>query len=195
MIVVGILGDIGSGKSFISKQFKSPVFNADIEVNKIYRKNKICYKKLKNKLPKFIKTFPIDKIELTKAILSNKYNLKKIVSVVHPLVKKKMINFLKKNVKKKLVVLDVPLLIENNLNKKKYILIFVDSKKTEINKQLKKRKNFNRKIIENLRRLQKPISYKKKLSTYIIKNNFKLPTVKKRVKLIKKGILNERNSS
>ena len=72
MIVVGILGDIGSGKSFISKQFKSPVFYADIEVNKIYKKNKICYKKLKKKLPKYIKTFPIDKIELTKSILSNK---------------------------------------------------------------------------------------------------------------------------
>ena len=195
MIVVGILGDIGSGKSFISKQFKSPVFNADIEVNKIYKKNKICYKKLKKKLPKYIKTFPIDKIELTKAILSNKYNLKKIVSVVHPLVKKKMINFLKKNVKKKLVVLDVPLLIENNLNKKKYILIFVDSKKEQINLRLKKRKNYNKKIIERLRKLQKTMVHKKKISTYIIKNDFKLLTIKKRVKFIKKSILNERNSS
>ena len=195
MIVLAILGDIGSGKSFVSKQFKCPIFSADHEVNKIYRKNKICYKKLKNKLPKFIKTYPIDKIELTKAVLANKNNLEKIISVVHPLVRKKMFNFLKQNSKKKLVVLDIPLLLENNLNKKKYILIFVDSKKTEINKQLKKRKNFNRKIIENLRRLQKPISYKKKLSTYIIRNDFKLSTVQKRVKFIKNRILNERNSS
>ena len=195
MIVVGILGDIGSGKSFISKQFKYPVFSADIEVNKIYKKSKICYKKLKSKLPKFIKSHPIDKIELTKAILANKYNLKKIVSVVHPLVRKEMINFLKKNIKRKLVVLDVPLLIENNLNKKNYILIFVDSKKTQINKHLKKRKNYNKKIIENLRKLQKKISHKKQLSTYIIKNDFKLLTIKKRVKFIKKTILNERNNS
>ena len=195
MIVLAILGDIGSGKSFVSKQFKCPIFSADHEVNKIYTKNKICYKKLKNKLPKFIKTYPIDKIELTKAVLANKNNLEKIISVVHPLVRKKMFNFLKQNSKKKLVVLDIPLLLENNLNKKKYILIFVDSKKTEINKQLKKRKNFNRKIIENLRRLQKPISYKKKLSTYIIRNDFKLSTVQKRVKFIKNRILNERNSS
>ena len=195
MIVIGILGDIGSGKSFISKQFKCPVFCADFEVNKIYRKSKICYNKLKNKLPNYIKSYPIDKIELTRAILANKYNLKKIVSIVHPLVRKKMNYFLKKKAKRKLVVLDVPLLIENNLNKKKYILIFVDSKKTEINAHLKKRKNYNRKIIENLRKLQKPIPYKKKLSTYIIKNDFKLLTVKKRVKFIKKRILNERNSS
>jgi len=195
MIVVGILGDIGSGKSFISKQFKCPVFRADYEVNKIYRKSKSCYKKLKKKLPKYIKSYPINKIELTTAILANKYNIKKIVSIVHPLVRKKMINFLKKNTKRKLVVLDVPLLIENNLNKKKYILIFVDSKKAQINVRLEKRKNYNKKIIENLRKFQKTIDYKKKLSTYIIKNDFKLLTVKKRVRFIKKRILNERNSS
>ena len=195
MIVVGVLGDIGAGKSFVSKQFKCPIFNADIEVNKIYRNSKTCYKKLKNKLPKYLKSYPIDKIELTKAILAKKYNLKKIINVVHPLIRKKMNNFLKKNAKKKLVVLDVPLLIENNLNKKKYILIFVDSKKTKINEHLKKRKNYNKKIIENLRKLQKTIAYKKKLSTYIIKNDFKLSTAKKRVKLIKNRILNERNST
>jgi len=195
MIVLGILGDIGSGKSFVSKQFKCPIFSADFEVNKIYRKSKICYKKLKNKLPEYIKTYPIEKTELTRAVLANKYNLKKIASVVHPLVRKKMDNFLKKNSKKKLVVLDIPLLLENNLNKKKNILIFVDSKKTEINAHLKKRKNYNRKIIENLRKLQKSTSYKKKLSTYIIKNDFKLLTVRKRVKFIKNRILNERNSS
>jgi len=194
MIVVGVLGDIGAGKSFVSKQFKCPIFNADIEVNKIYRNSKTCYKKLKNKLPKYLKSYPIDKIELTKAILAKKDNLKKIINVVHPLIRKKMYNFLKKNAKKKLVVLDVPLLIENNLNKKKYILIFVDSKKTKINEHLKKRKNYNKKIIENLRKLQKTAFHKKKLSTYIIKNDFKLLTVKKRVNFIKKRILDERNS-
>ena len=186
---IGILGDIGSGKSLIAKQFGYPVFNADKEVNKIYKNNKSCYKKLRNKLPKHIKSYPINKSELTKAIISNKYNLKKIVSVVHPLVRKKMNLFLRKNSDKKLVVLDIPLLIENNLNNKTDILVFVDSKKTQINLRLKKRKNYNKKIVENLRKLQKKLSYKKKLSTYIIKNDFKLLTIKKRVKSIKQKIL------
>ena len=140
MIVVGILGDIGSGKSFVSKQFNCPIFNADIEVNKIYKKNKICYKKLKRKLTKYIKSFPINKVELTNAILADKSNLKKIVSVVHPIVKKQMNIFLKKNIKKKLVILDIPLLIENNLNKEKYILVFIESKKKQVDLHLKKKK-------------------------------------------------------
>ena len=114
---------------------------------------------------------------------------------MHPIVRKKMNSFLNKNVKKKIVVLDIPLLIENNLNKKKYILIFVDSKKKQIDLRLKKRKNYNKKIIKNLRKLQKTLAYKKKLSNYIIKNDFKLSTIKKRVNYIKKKVTNERSSS
>ena len=193
--VIGMLGDIGSGKSFVARQFGYPVFDADKEVSKLYRNNKSCYKKLRNKLPKHIKSYPINKSELNKAILSNKYNLKKIVSVVHPLVRKKMNLFLRKNSNRKMVVLDIPLLIENKLNTKKDILVFVDSKKSQINSRLKKRKNYNKKIIENLRKIQKKLSYKKKLCTYIVKNDFKLLTIKKRVKLIKKHILYERNST
>ena len=47
MIKIGIVGDIGSGKSYVAKQFGFPVFNADNEVRKIYRKDKKCYIKLK----------------------------------------------------------------------------------------------------------------------------------------------------
>ena len=47
MIKVGIIGDIGSGKSFVAKQFNCPVFNADFEVEKIYREDRNCFKKLK----------------------------------------------------------------------------------------------------------------------------------------------------
>ena len=195
MIKIGILGDIGSGKSFIARQFGCPVFNADKEVNKIYKKNKSCYKKLRDKLPKYIKSYPINKIELSKAIIANNKNLRKVVNIVHPIVRKEMNFFLKRNNKRKMVVLDIPLLIENKLNKKKDILIFIDAKKKGINSRLKKRINYNKKLIDNFRKIQKPLAFKKKLSTYIIKNNFKLSSIKKNVKLIKNQILNERNST
>ena len=192
---IGILGDIGSGKSLVAKQFGFPVFNADEVVNKIYKKNRSCYKKFRNKLHKYIKSYPINKIELSKAIISNKKNLQTIVNIVHPIVRKEMNLFFKKNKNHKIVILDIPLLIENKLNNKGDILIFVEAKKKEINKRLIKRINYNKKLIGNLRKIQKPLTVKKKLSTYIIKNNFKLITVKKNVKLIKDKILHERNST
>ena len=77
MIRIGILGDIGSGKSYVANNFGYPVFNADDEVSKLYKKNKKIFKKLKKKLPKYIKSFPINKNEITKAILSKKNKFKK----------------------------------------------------------------------------------------------------------------------
>ena len=63
MIKVGILGDIGSGKSFVAKQFGYPVFNAD-KVSDIYKNDKSCYNKIKKKFPKFIKSKILKKMSL-----------------------------------------------------------------------------------------------------------------------------------
>ena len=189
MIKIGILGDIGSGKSFVAKQFGFPVFNADNEVRKIYRKDKKCYSKLKKAIPKYILSFPINKKEIAKSILSNQKNLKKIIDIVHPIVRLRMDKFIKKNKKNKIIVLDVPLLLENKITNKNNILIFVEAKKKEIIKKLKKRKNYNLKIIKILRKFQLPLSYKKKKSDFVIKNNFKIQLVQKSVKLLKMKIL------
>ena len=191
MIKIGILGNIGSGKSFISKQFGYPVFNADKEVNKIYNSDKKCFYKLKKKLPGYIFSFPIKKSELKKAILVNRKNLLKINKIVHPLVRKKMNKFIKKNSKKKIVILDVPLLLENKLNKNKYILIFIEAKKNQIIKRLKLRKNYNANIFKKLNKFQLGLEGKRKKSNYIIKNDFKKNTAKKSVKVILKKILNK----
>ena len=191
MIKIAILGDIGSGKSFIAKQFGYPVFNADEEVNKIYSKDRKCFKKLKKAIPKHIYSFPINKKEITKSILSNKENLKKIINIVHPIVRKKMNKFIDKNKKKKLIIFDIPLLLENKIEKKANILVFVEAKKEEIIKNLKKRKNYNFKIIKILKKFQLPLKYKKNKSNFVIKNNFKIQTAKKNVKLLKNKILNK----
>ena len=159
---IGILGDIGSGKTYVAKCFGFPVFNADLEVAKIYKNNKKVFKKLKNKLPSYFDTFPIKKKEIINAILSNKKNLKKIIKIVHYEVRKKMFDFLKKNKHKKFVILDIPLLLENKINNKKDILVFVDSKRKDIEKRLKKRLNFNEKLINNFKKVQLNIKYKKK---------------------------------
>jgi dephospho-CoA kinase len=186
---IGILGDIGSGKTFVAKCFGFPVFNADLEVAKIYKNNKKVFKKLKNKLPSYFDTFPIKKKEIINAILSNKKNLKKIIKIVHYEVRKKMIDFLKKNKHKKFVILDIPLLLENKINNKKDILIFVQSKKSEIIKRLKKRKNFNVKIFNNFQKIQLSLDLKKKKSQFVIKNNFKKNSVKFRVREIIKNLI------
>ena len=191
MIKIAIIGDIGSGKSFVAKQFLYPVFDADQEVKKIYLNDQKCFKKLKKKLPKFISSFPIKKKEIGKAILENKNNLKKIINIVHPIIRKRMKKFFKKNKNKKIIILDIPLLLENKLNKKNYILIFVSARKSKIMKNLKKRKNYNPQILKVLKKFQLPLELKRKKSNYIINNNLRKLYVKKNIKIIKNKILNK----
>jgi dephospho-CoA kinase len=96
--------------------------------------------------------------------------------------------FLKKNKNKKIIILDIPLLLENKINKKKDILVFVQSKQSDIIKKLKKRKNFNQKILKKFKSIQYSIKYKKNKSNFIIKNNFTKKSVNDGIKKILKKI-------
>ena len=188
MIKIGILGEIGAGKSYVATNFGYPVFNADHQVAELYKKDKKIFYRLKKILPKYISKFPIDKKEISSAILDHKYNLKKIVKIVHLEVRKKMLLFLKKNNRSKIVILDIPLLLENKINDKNDILVFVDSKKSEILKRLKKRKNFNLKIFQKFKDIQLSSNYKKKKSHFIIKNDFRKKSVKTGINNVLKRI-------
>ena len=189
MIRIGILGNIGSGKSYVAKSFRHPVFNADLEVSKLYKNNKKIFLKLNKILPNYIHSFPISKNEISKAILINKSNLNKIVKVVHLEIRRKMNIFLRKNKHKRIVILDIPLLLENKLNNKKDILVFVESKKSDILKRLKKRNNFNKKLYRKFKDIQLPANYKKKKSKFIIKNDFTKKSVKRSIKNILSQII------
>tara|TARA_B100000989_G_scaffold224760_1_gene172133 strand:+ start:988 stop:1575 length:588 start_codon:yes stop_codon:yes gene_type:complete len=192
---IGILGDIGSGKSYVAKNFGYPVFNADYEVSKLYQKNRNVYLKLKKILPKYIYKFPVDKIKLSEAILANNSNLQKIIKIVHKEIKAKMQYFIEKNKNKKFIILDIPLLVENKINKKEDILVFVDSKKNDIFRKLKNRRNFNPAIYKKFKEIQLSLAYKKKISNFVIKNKFTKKSVKYEITNILKIIKNERNSS
>ena len=189
MIKIGILGEIGSGKSFVAKNFLLPLFNADHEIVKIYKSNKKCFRLLKKKFPKDISNFPIDKNELSRLILKKQRNIKILGKIIHPFVQANLKKFLKKNLKKKATVLDIPLLVENKLYDKNMILVYVDANKKDITKKLTKRGNFNPKIYKIMKKNQKTKKFKKKISKFVIKNNFKYNETKNKIKKIKKIIL------
>jgi dephospho-CoA kinase len=97
--------------------------------------------------------------------------------------------FLKKHNKAKIVILDIPLLLENKINSKNDILIFVESNKSDILKKLKKRKNFNQKLLKKFKEIQLSTNYKKKKSQFIIKNDFSKKSVRDGIKSILKEIV------
>ena len=189
MIRIGILGEIGAGKSYVAKNFGYPVFNADNEVSEIYNKNKNIFFKLKKKLPKYISSFPIDKNQITNAILSNNSNFKIILKIVHSEIRKKLNSFLKKNKSKKIIILDIPLLLENKICTKRDILVFVDSPKQKVAERLKKRPNFNGELFKKFKKIQFKPEYKKRKAQFIIKNKFTKNSVRMGIKKILNKIL------
>jgi len=90
--------------------------------------------------------------------------------------------------------LDIPLFLENKMNKKKDVLIFIKAPKNKINKYLKKRLNYNSKITKNFKKLQLPLEFKRKKSNYIIENNFNNSVKKNVKKVIKKILINDRSN-
>ena len=71
---IALVGDIGSGKTFFSKLFGYPVFNADLVVSNLYRKDKSLFKKIKKEFPSKVSSFPLKKEALLKIILQKKNN-------------------------------------------------------------------------------------------------------------------------
>ena len=97
--------------------------------------------------------------------------------------------FLKKYNKSKIIILDIPLLLENKIDNKEDILVYVQSNKSKVLKKLKKRKNFNQTLLDKFKAIQLSNKYKKKRSDYIIKNNFTKKSVKNAIKDILKKVI------
>ena len=194
MIKICVVGSIGSGKTYISKLLagkKFPIFNADEEVSNVY-KQKSIFVKLKKILSKYIASYPINKQELIRAISSNQNNLKKIVKIVHPEVRKKMKLFLQKNKNKKVVIMDIPLLLENKLHKPEDVIICIEANQKLLDAKLKQRPSYNKKMISILRKIQLPIEEKKLLADFVLVNNYNKKTMQLRVKeLLGRIVIND----
>ena len=194
MIKICVVGSIGSGKTYISKLLagkKFPIFNADEEVSNVY-KQKSIFAKLKKTLSKYIASYPIDKQELIQAISSNQNNLKKIIKIVHPEVRKKMKLFLQKNKSKKVVIMDIPLLLENKLHEPEDVIICIDANQKLLDAKLKQRPSYNKKMISILRKIQLPIEEKKLLADFVLVNNYNKKTMQLRAKeLLGRIVIND----
>ena len=184
MRIIGITGSIASGKTTVAHLIagkKYPLFSADRVVLNLYKKNffkKILIKKFKLKKNNKVK-------EQIKLILKkNKKNLNKLEKLIHPWVRKEMKSFLKK--KKKLLVLEIPLLIESRLVKYFDKVIFVDTeKKIRLKRYIKR--NGSQKIFNLLNNRQLSSAFKKKMSHYTINNNYSLGILRKTVKIFIKN--------
>jgi len=189
MIKVGILGSVGSGKSFVANIFKELGFNiflADQVVSQIYESNKNINKKISNFFKLKLYNGKINKNELRDTLKKNPKKFKYLNKIIHPIVRKKLISFLSKYKKTKLVVLDIPLLIENKMFDFVDIFIFVKTKSNIFKIRIKKRRNLDKQFLKLLEKQQADEKIKKGYADFAVDNS-----TKDKVKLQVKKILDQ----
>ena len=193
MVRVGILGSVGSGKTFIANIFKElsfNIFSADNEVANIYKNNKIVNKKIAKFFKLKLYKGKINKQDLRDSLKKNPKKFKFLNKTIHPIVRKKLAIFLSRFKKNKLVVLDIPLLVENKMLNFVDILVLVKTRSNSFLSRIKKRKNLDKQFLNILKKQQASEKIKEGYADFIIYNSSK-NKVKLQVKnIIDKIILN-----
>ena len=180
MIKIGLTGSIASGKTTASQiisRERGVLFSADKIVKKLYQKNafkKQLVKKLNIHVNKNLKE------EIKNKILQKKGYLKKLEKIIHPIVRREMLAFLKKNKKNKFLFFEIPLLIENKLTNHFDVLIFIKSKKSLRLKRYMLQGG-NIKLFSLLNAHQFKDTKKMKLCDHIVINNKSLSNLKKKL--------------
>ncbi len=201
-MIIGIAGDICSGKSTVSNEFKklgAVTFDADRIAKSFLEKDNVkrkLYKLFGKQIFKYsnknnIKDIKIDRKKLAKIMFTDNKLKKKVENIIHPLVRKKMFDFLKKN-NNRIIVLDIPLLFESGLNFLCDKIVFVRSRRSQVLERLKKR-NMGVADYKARKKSQIPLNKKLKLSDYIIHNTYTLKCLKAECKKLFKKIEEEQN--
>jgi dephospho-CoA kinase len=120
MIVLGLTGSIGMGKSTTAKMFADegvPVHDADAVVHEIYREEGVAA--LQQAFPDAVRTGVVDRQELSRELTAAPEKLRLLEAIVHPLVRQREKNFLSRQEEagSPLVLLDIPLLFETEAEK------------------------------------------------------------------------------
>ena len=174
---IGITGSLASGKSTVSKilRNKGPVFSADSIVKKLYSQKKFrkyISKKLKIQSSSSLKSL------IKQKILSDKSFFKKLEKIIHPLVRKEMVNFTQKHKNKKFIFYEIPLLVESRLMEKFDIIFFIKARKSLRLKRFKK-KGGNKIFFNMLDKKQFSEKKKAKYCDHVIVNEKNLNILKK----------------
>ena len=177
MIKIGITGSIASGKTTASKFIsnrKGPLFDADKVVRKLY--SRVSFKKMIAKKLSISSGIRF-KEKLKRKILKKNKSLKSLEKIIHPLVRKEMYQFVKKNKNKKLLFFEIPLLVENKLTKFFDFIIFIKSKNSLRLKRFKLKGGSN-KLFYLLNKKQLKDNKKVRFCEHVVVNNKSLAILK-----------------
>ena len=183
-IKIGITGSIGMGKSTVSSIFRNnniKVWDADFEVQTLYKKGKEGYNSIISIYPELEDKVEINRKKVSYLIRKKKIDLKVIEEIIHPLLINSREKFIKEKEREKLLIFDIPLLYETKAQIwLDYVITVFCSEKNQI-ERLKKRDDFDTRKINYLLSRQIPIYKKNEKADFVINTDKNMQQVEKQV--------------
>ncbi len=177
-ILLGLTGTFGSGKSTVAKILNSKgakVIDCDRLAHEVFDRRKAP--KIYRKLQRLFDLEKLDRREVAKVVFKNRSKRKKLESIVHPYVKKRIFDSLKRMMRG-LVVIEVPLLFESGFNKWMDFTATVSASEKVMLKRFKKR-GIPASAVKPRWKSQLPLKEKEKRSDFIIVNSGNIKQLRK----------------
>jgi dephospho-CoA kinase len=185
MISVGLTGSIATGKSEVAKLLSAagiPVFDSDAEVHDLYTEG--TTRDLLGKVfPEVIVDGEIDRQRLSQRVLGFSKDLKKLETLIHPLVKKRQKSFIAhwRKQSSPVVVLDVPLLFETGENRELDYVIVVSANEDVQRKRAMTRPGMTEDKFDHILARQMPDAEKRSRADFVIENSGSLEHLRTQV--------------
>jgi len=171
MIILGLTGSIGMGKSTVAAMFreqKIPVFDADAEVHRLQGPGGALVNLIEQAFPGTARQGGIDRAVLSRYVLGDKGALHQLERIVHPAVAVARRNFLRRHRAKPLVVLDIPLLYEKKMQRLVDEVAVVSAPAWMQRKRVLARAGMSPAKLANIRALQVPDAVKRAQADHVI---------------------------
>ncbi|WP_353281912.1 dephospho-CoA kinase [Wolbachia endosymbiont (group B) of Horisme vitalbata] len=171
-MIIGLTGGIAVGKSFVAncfKEFGAALFDADSVVHQLYKVDKNIISYAEEKFPGVVVNGKIDRTVLSKYFLAHDENWKQFQSLLHSAVQNELEFFIahEKENNRKLLVLDIPLLLETRFHLYCDFIVFIHADSVVQAQRISER-NMDKKKLNLMSSIQLPIEEKKQMSDFII---------------------------
>lgn len=173
MIVLGVTGSIGMGKSTVTRQFAAlgaRTISADTIVHKLLAKRGKAVRAVAKVFPEVVKNGAVDRKALGKIVFADKKRLAKLEAILHPMVVTEEERFVARHKSKgvKIVVLDIPLLFETGAERRMDRVVVVTAPPSIQRQRVLKRPHMTEEKFKRILKSQMPDIEKRKRADYVV---------------------------
>ena len=200
MIVIGVTGGVGTGKSTVARLFGergARVLNADRIVHELMEPGAPVWKEIRRKFGPDVITAGgrIDRKRLGACVFASPKRLKELNAIVHPAVRRRIqqrLRQIRREDSSAVVVLDIPLLVEAGPAYRIDALVVASAPAGVAERRLKRRSGWSAAEFRRRRSFQLPLKLKEKQADFVVNNGGSLGETRRQVSFIWKKIVNER---